>query len=181
MVWQSGAKVRTPIITRVLAIAVSAAAGGCANMANYLPRQLQPSPPPSAYQSHSEERREHSRSKTETAAPSVKTSARRAVSSGTAAAPTEAKTTVTLVDDEAKKSLAEKLLDDSNARLAKIDRSRLSAEDASTYQQAEGLAYAARNALEQRDYVAASGLAEKASVLTNSISSRTPAATPTAP
>lgn len=172
---------RRPIITRAVAIAVGAAASGCANMSNYWPRQFVPSPPANSYRFHGEERHEYSRPNTETAAPNEKASAPRAVLPAAAAAPTEVKTTVTFADDEAKKSLAEKLLNDSNTRLAKVDRSRLSAEDASTYQQAAGLADAARKALEQRDYVAASGLAEKASVLSNSISSRTPAATPTAP
>ena len=83
--------------------------------------------------------------------------------------------TVTLVDEEAKGNFAEKLLNDSDTRLAKIDRASLSGEDASIYQQATGLVSAARRALGERDYLAASELAEKASVLTLSISSNTPA------
>lgn len=82
-------------------------------------------------------------------------------------------TTVTLADEEAIKSRAERVLNESDTRLAKIDRSRLSAENASTYQQAAGLADAARKALERRDYVAASALADKAFVLAHAIVSKT--------
>src|SRR5579864_9400088 len=45
-------------------------------------------------------------------------------------------------------------------KLAQIDHSRLVGEDATTYQQAMGLAEAAHKTLEQGDYLTASGLAE---------------------
>ncbi|HTY53564.1 MAG TPA: hypothetical protein VMB26_00105 [Candidatus Binataceae bacterium] len=76
---------------------------------------------------------------------------------------------VTLADDDAQKSRTEKLLTDSDTRLAKIDRSQLTADGASTYDQAQQLTMAARQALGNHDYVLASGLAEKASLLANTI------------
>jgi len=59
--------------------------------------------------------------------------------------------------------------DDTDARLAKVDRAHLSGEDAPNYRQAAEFARSAHSALAQRDYLAASGLAKKASVLTNTI------------
>jgi len=63
----------------------------------------------------------------------------------------------------------EPLLNDTDARLAKVDRAHLSGEDAPNYRQAAEFARSAHSALAQRDYLAASGLAKKASVLTNTI------------
>lgn len=162
-----------PIITRVVAIAFSVVAAGCAYMTNPWAKQ-ESSPPVNSNQAHQEERNDNSHSNTSKRPSTKKASARHAVSPSAAAA-TPAPMTVTLADEEAKGNVAEKLLNDSDTRLAKIDRASLSGEDASIYQQAAGLVSAARRALGERDYLAASELAEKASVLTLSISSNTPA------
>jgi hypothetical protein len=113
---------------------------------------------------------------TKTAVPSAKTSASRSPAQTVAPASAEpgkqvtpAATTVTFADEDAQRSHTEKILNDSDLRLSKIDRSKLSAGDASVYQQAQELSVAARQALENRDYLLASGLAEKASLLANTI------------
>ncbi len=81
---------------------------------------------------------------------------------GSPAGPGEVKPTVTIGGDENDRTEAERLLNDTDARLARVDRAQLSGEDASNY----------RQAAEQRDYLAASSLAKKASVLTNTIAVR---------
>jgi hypothetical protein len=80
--------------------------------------------------------------------------------------------TVTIGSDENDRTEAERLLNDTDARLARVDRARLSGEDASNYRQAAEFARSAHSALAQRDYLAASSLAKKASVLTNTIAVR---------
>ncbi len=82
--------------------------------------------------------------------------------------------TVTIGSDENDRTEAERLLNDTDARLAKVDRAHLSGEDASNYRQAAEFARSAHSALAQRDYLAASSLAKKASVLTNSIAVKGP-------
>jgi hypothetical protein len=76
---------------------------------------------------------------------------------------------VTIGGDENDRTEAERLLNDTDARLARVDRAQLSGEDASNYRQAAEFARSAHSALAQRDYLAASSLAKKASVLTNTI------------
>ena len=82
-------------------------------------------------------------------------------------------TIVTLDDNDADRYRAQALIDDASTRLARIDRSKLKGEDHTAYNQASGLADAARKAMQQRDYLAASGLARKASVLTAQLAART--------
>ena len=82
--------------------------------------------------------------------------------------------TVTIGSDENDRTEAKRLLNDTDARLAKVDRAHLSGEDASNYRQAAEFARSAHNALEQCDYLAASSLAKKAYVLTNSIAVKGP-------
>jgi hypothetical protein len=77
--------------------------------------------------------------------------------------------TVTIGSDENDRTEAERLLNYTDARLARVDRAQLSGEDASNYRQAAEFARSAHSALAQRDYLAASSLAKKASVLTNTI------------
>lgn len=77
--------------------------------------------------------------------------------------------TVTIGSDENDRTDAERLLNDTDARLAKVDRAHLSGEDASNYRRAAEFARSAHSALAQRDYLAASSLAKKAYVLTNTI------------
>jgi hypothetical protein len=81
--------------------------------------------------------------------------------------------TVTLDDNDADRHRAQALIDDASTRLARIDRSKLKGEDNTAYNQASVLANAARKAMEQRDYLAASGLARKASILTAQLVART--------
>lgn len=83
-------------------------------------------------------------------------------------------TSVTLVDNDADHVRAQALVDDADARLARIDRSKLTGESATAYNQATNLASAARQAMTQQDYLAASGLARKATLLTEQLASRTP-------
>ncbi len=90
------------------------------------------------------------------------------------APPAPAKTTrVTLEDNDADHLRAQALVDDADARLAQIDRSKLTGESATAYNQASDLASAARQAMTQQDYLAASGLARKATLLTEQLASRT--------
>ena len=74
------------------------------------------------------------------------------------------KPTVTLADGPSKER-AQRLLDDTRARLAKVDRNTLGADSATTYDQANNFLQAGRRAATEDDYVAASGFAEKAAVL----------------
>jgi len=72
--------------------------------------------------------------------------------------------TVTLANGPSKER-AQHLLDDTKAKLAKVDRNTLGADSANTYDQANNLLQAGRKAATENDYVAASGFAEKAAVL----------------
>jgi hypothetical protein len=72
--------------------------------------------------------------------------------------------TVTLVNGPSKER-AQHLLDDTMAKLAKVDRNSLGADSVNTYDQANNLLQAGRKAAIENDYVAASGFAEKAAVL----------------
>jgi hypothetical protein len=74
------------------------------------------------------------------------------------------KPTVTLADGPSK-DRAQHLLDDTGAKLAKIDRGSLSGDSATTYDQASSFLQAGRKAATEDDYVAAEGFAEKAAVL----------------
>lgn len=74
------------------------------------------------------------------------------------------KPSVTLADGPSK-SRALRLLDDTGAKLAKVDRSTLNADSATTFDQANDLLKAGRKAATEEDYVAASGFADKAAVL----------------
>jgi hypothetical protein len=82
-------------------------------------------------------------------------------------------TSVTLEDGDADHIQAQALLDDANSRLAQIDRSKLTGENATAYDQASDLANAARKAMDQHDYLAASGLARKAALVTAQVAPRT--------
>jgi hypothetical protein len=74
-------------------------------------------------------------------------------------------TDVTLGDSDGYRSRAQALLDQADANLAQIDRSKLTGDTSTQFEQASGLADAAHKAMEQGDYLAASGLARKASTL----------------
>jgi hypothetical protein len=81
-------------------------------------------------------------------------------------------TNVTLEDNDADREQARTLVDGANARLAQIDRSKLTGEASAAFRQASDLASAAGKAMEQRDYLAASGLARKASMLSDQVAGR---------
>jgi hypothetical protein len=71
---------------------------------------------------------------------------------------------VTLADAPPKER-AQRLLDDTGAKLAKVNRKSLGADSAITYDQANNFLKAGRRAATDEDYVAASGFAYKAAVL----------------
>src|SRR5579872_6068700 len=73
----------------------------------------------------------------------------------TTAPPTSAVPTITLDNDQAARLRAQGLLDSANSKLGKVDRSKLSGDDAATYTQATGFADAAQHALGEHDYDAA--------------------------
>lgn len=77
--------------------------------------------------------------------------------------------TVTLAGDGEDRDHALRLLNDAGARLAKIDRNKLGKDSAATYDQASGFLSAGRKAALNQDYVAATGDAEKASVLADKL------------
>ncbi len=74
------------------------------------------------------------------------------------------KPTVTLADGPSKER-TQQLLDGAGAKLAKVDRSALGADSATTYDHANNFLQAGRRAATEEDYVAALGFAEKAAVL----------------
>lgn len=83
------------------------------------------------------------------------------------------KQTVTLADGPSKER-AQRLLDDTGAKLAKVDRNTLGADSATTYDQANNFLQAGRRAATEDDYVAASGFAEKAAVLAAKLAPASP-------
>ncbi len=80
--------------------------------------------------------------------------------------------TVTLGDDDRDRTNAQHMIDDAGSRLAQIDPSKLNADDASSYSQASGFVAAARAAMGQRDYLAASSLARKAWTISQQLAVR---------
>jgi hypothetical protein len=82
-------------------------------------------------------------------------------------------TYVTLDDNDADHLQAQALLNDADTRLARIDRSKLTGDNVTAYDQASDLAKAARKAMVEHDYLAASGLARKAELVTAQVASRT--------
>jgi hypothetical protein len=84
-----------------------------------------------------------------------------------------AKPTITLADGPSKQR-AQRLLDNTGAKLAKVDRNSLGADSAITYDQATNLLEAGRRAANEDDYVAAAGFAEKAAALAAKLGSGSP-------
>ena len=154
------------IVALSVAIAASIVATGCAYLINHWPHQLNSAPAPRQYRSRRTVTHESSGANGETtpvseASPSPPTGQGSPVGPGAQ--------TVTIGSDENDRTEAERLLNYTDARLARVDRAQLSGEDASNYRQAAEFARSAHSALAQRDYLAASSLAKKASVLTNTI------------
>ena len=160
------------IIALSVAIAASIFANGCAYLINHWPNQLNFAPAPRQYRLHRIVTHESSGGNGETTASVSEASPSPPTAPGSPAGPGEVKPTVTIGSDENDRTEAERLLNDTDARLARVDRAQLSGEDASNYRQAAEFARSAHSALAQRDYLAASSLAKKASVLTNTIAVR---------
>ena len=158
------------IIALSVAIAVSIVTSGCAYLTNHWPHQLNFAPAPRQYRPHRMVTHESSGANGEITPPLSEASPSRPSAPGSPAGP--GAQTVTIGGDENDRTEAERLLNDTDARLARVDRAQLSGEDASNYRQAAEFARSAHRALAQRDYLAASSLAKKASVLTNTIAVR---------
>ena len=158
------------IIALSVAIAVSIVASGCAYLINHWPHELNFAPAPRQYRPHRIVTHGSGGNGETTpvseASPSPPTGQSSPVGPGAQ--------TVTISSDENDRTEAVRLLKDTDARLARVDRVHLSGEDASNYRQAAEFSRSAHSALAQRDYLAASGLAKKAYVLTNSIAVKGP-------
>src|SRR6266446_2320930 len=163
-----------PIIALSVAIAASIGVSGCTYLINHWPHKLNPAPASRQYRPRPIVTHESSGGSGETTPPVSEASPSPTTAPGSPAGPGAVKATVTIGSDENDRTEAERLLNDTDARLAKVDRAHLSGEDASNYRQAAEFARSAHNALEQRDYLAASSLAKKAYVLTNSIAVKGP-------
>jgi hypothetical protein len=172
---------KTRLMTRLAAVTLLFQLGGCTAVRNRWPfeSQLPPAPltsirahhqfPPSTVtETPSREEKEKARAGAIRKPPPT-------VSMPAPTPPASAEpTVVTLEDGDADHLHAQSLLNDADARLALIDRSKLSGENATAYDQASNLANAARKAMVQQDYLAASGLARKAALLTAQLASRSP-------
>jgi hypothetical protein len=157
------------IVALSVAVAASVVATGCAYVMNHWPHQLNSAPAPRQYRSRRTVTHESLGGSDETTTPASEASPSPPTAPGSPASPGEVKPTVTIGSDENDRTEAERLLNYTDARLARVDRAHLSGEDASNYRQAAEFARSAHSALAQRDYLAASSLAKKASVLTNTI------------
>ncbi len=158
------------IIALSVAIAVSIVTSGCAYLINHWPHELNFATAPRQYRPHRMVTHESSGANGEITPPLSEAPPSRPSAPGSPAGP--GAQTVTIGGDENDRTEAERLLNDTDARLARVDRAQLSGEDASNYRQAAEFARSAHSALAQRDYLAASSLAKKASVLTNTIAVR---------
>jgi len=69
-------------------------------------------------------------------------------------------------------SNAEKAIASTSGKLAQFDRSRLTGASLSTYDEANGFLNQGKQALAEKDYVAAAGFAQKASVLADKLQAR---------
>jgi hypothetical protein len=72
-------------------------------------------------------------------------------------------TTISMVAPGDNSGAVERSLDGTSQRLAHFDRSRLSGSTLAAFDQANGFLNQGRQALSEKDYVAASGFAQKAS------------------
>jgi hypothetical protein len=76
---------------------------------------------------------------------------------------------VTLQNSDDAKANAQRLLQQASVKLAHVNQAELADNTVSTYRQANELINAAQRAMAERDYPAASSLAEKASALTSQL------------
>lgn len=160
---------------RFLASVAAISLAGCWPLFTPIQPQRRPSSPP-ASQSYASPASTSSAAQDETRDRSLRkrTASRSHQQPASAASPSPAtaspnagatKPMVTLAGEDHSETNAERLLDQVDHRLDAIDRNKLNAADVSTYDQANGFASSARQALADHDYVVASGLAEKASAL----------------
>ena len=107
------------------------------------------------------------------AAPQAATSSAEAAPPRPASPPAPAQArpvpTVTLADANVSREQVLEMLTQANGKLSRIDRGKLDGNNAATYDQAAAFLQQARKAADQRDYVAASGLAHKASILADKL------------
>lgn len=113
------------------------------------------------------------RRKENSASLSRNSSRREASSSETVPAPVEASPapTVTLADANISRERVLAMLNQASAKLSMVNRAKLDGNNTLTYDQAAGFLKQARKAAEEKDYVAASGLAQKASILADKLAS----------
>lgn len=174
------------LATSLWAAACVISLSGCAKALNNWPGTLNfspSSPPRAAYHSpapvrHSEETEPQTRSSSARPARSVhrsvRTSAQEPASAHQPSLPPPAPTpapTVTLAGEDSDSVVTRRSLEATTNRIASIRRAGLNSTDAATYDQVNGFLKAGREALERRDYVAASGFAQKASALANRLPS----------
>ncbi len=76
---------------------------------------------------------------------------------------------ISMVGDDANRGRAQHSLDRTRKKLERIDRTRLTGSALAMYDQASGLLIQGTQALGEKDYVAASGFADKASVLADKL------------
>ena len=79
--------------------------------------------------------------------------------------PPATSTTISMVAPGGSSGTAQRSLDATSQRLAHFDRSRLTGSTLATFDQANGFLNQGRQALTEKDYVAASGFAQKAAAL----------------
>ncbi len=157
-------------------------AGGCSgpNGNWYIPSFMRPPQPPPAHRYQPSVGNEigNNSAPVETERPKHAARTRRAPAHGEeAAAPEPAPAapalqpapaipapTITLADAPSKEH-TQRMLDEAGAKLARINRSSLGADSATTYDQANNFLQAGRRAQDENDYVAASGFARKAALL----------------
>ena len=187
---------KTPSLTRLALVALAFLIAGCATIQSYWPFRTKPPPPtegtrlppvtapapppppPSNLSGATRPRRKRRHKKASVTPASTGIP----IPSGTnppgapeipvpEATPTPS-SNVTMEGNDDGRAQAETLLDGANTRLAHIDRSKLSGDTSAAFQQATGLASAAHKAIDQGDYLAASGLARKASTLADQVAAR---------
>ena len=147
-----------PIIALSVAIAASIGVSGCTYVMNHWPHQLNSAPASRKYRSRRAITHESPGASNETTPPVSDASPSPPTAPGSPAG--RGAPTVTIGSDENDRTEAERLLNYTDARLARVDRAHLSGEDASNYRQAAEFARSAHSALAQRDYLAASSLAQ---------------------
>src|SRR5260370_42387453 len=156
------------IIALSVAIAASVVVSGCAYLINHWPHQRNSAPASRQYRSRRTVTHESLGGSDETTTPVSEASPSPSTAPGSPAGLGEVKPTVTIGSDENDRIEAERLLKDTDARLARADRAHQRVEDASNYRHAPEFSLSAHSALPQHDYSAASVRAKKPSRPPNS-------------